>query len=251
MSFKKWISFPKSEGEHSRQAHADTPSGTYEREMGKEGFFGPSVQFHHRHPPTGWTSFEGELKPHAFDLNLLPSDPASPWTAAPFLHNGDLQLRLWRCDKKMDHLARNSDGDELLFIHDGEGDLFCDWGHLAYRDGDYIVLPRGGMWRIEPKAATTMLLLEATEGSYQLPEKGLLGPQAIFDPAILDTPRMDHDFRQQQTAIGESGACARDGESIRQGRQIHADRQPGGVRGVIGGDGEGARVHDDLALFPA
>ena len=37
------------------------PAGTYEREMGKEGFFGPSVHFHHRHPPTGWTSFEGEL----------------------------------------------------------------------------------------------------------------------------------------------------------------------------------------------
>ena len=99
----------------------------------------------------------------------------------------------------MDHLVRNSDGEKLLFIHEGEGDLFCDWGHLVYRDGDYIVLPRGAMWRIEPKAATTMLLLEATEGSYQLPEKGLLGPQAIFDPAILDTPRMDHDFRQQQT----------------------------------------------------
>jgi homogentisate 1,2-dioxygenase len=199
MSSKKWISFPKAEGEHSRQAHADMPSGTYEREMSKEGFFGPSVQFHHRHPPTGWTSFEGELKPHAFDLNLLPSDPVSPWAAALFLHNGDLQLRFWRSEKKMDHLVRNSDGDELLFIHEGEGDLFCDWGHLVYRDGDYIVLPRGAMWRIEPKAATTMLLLEATEGSYQLPEKGLLGPQAIFDPAILDTPRMDHDFRQQQT----------------------------------------------------
>ena len=59
MSSKKWISFPKAEGEHSRQAHADMPAGTYEREMEKEGFFGPSVHFHHRHPPTAWTSFEG------------------------------------------------------------------------------------------------------------------------------------------------------------------------------------------------
>ena len=106
---------------------------------------------------------------------------------------------MWRSERKMDHLVRNSDGDELLFIHEGEGELFCDWGHLAYRDGDYIVIPRGAMWRIEPKAATTMLLIEATEGSYQLPEKGMLGPQAIFDPAILDTPRMDDAFRAQQT----------------------------------------------------
>ena len=195
---KRWISFPKAEGEYSRQAHADLPAGTYEREMGKEGFFGPSCHFHHLHPPTGWTGFEGELQPHAFDLNALPSDPASPWGAARFLFNGDMQLRWWHTERKMDHLVRNSDGDELLFIHDGAGELFCDWGRLSYRDGDYIMLPRGAMWRVAPAAPTTMLLIEATEASYQLPEKGLLGPQAIFDPAILDTPRMDEAFRAQQ-----------------------------------------------------
>jgi len=201
MSAKRWISFPKSEGEHSRQAHADLPSGTYEREMGKEGFFGPTCHFHHRNPPTGWTEFEGDLRPHAFDLNRLPSEAADPWGAARFVYNGDVQVRFWRCSKAMDHLVRNSDGDELLFIHEGAGDLYCDWGHLTYRDGDYIVLPRGTLWRVEPQQPTQMLLVEATEGSYQLPEKGLLGPQAIFDPAILATPQMDEAFRKQQGDI--------------------------------------------------
>jgi homogentisate 1,2-dioxygenase len=195
---KRWISFPKREGEHSRQAHADLPAGTYEREMGKEGFFGPSAHFHHRHPPTGWASFEGALKPRAFDLNRLPHDGAGPWQAAPVLANGDMQLRIWRCAKPMDHLARNSDGDELLFVHDGAGEIFCDWGHLTYRDGDYVVLPRGAMWRIAPDVPTTMLLIEATEGSYLLPEKGLVGAHAIFDPAVLETPRIDDSFRAQQ-----------------------------------------------------
>jgi len=27
------------------------------------------------------------------------------------------------------------------------GDLFCDYGHLEYRDGDYIVIART-MWRL-------------------------------------------------------------------------------------------------------
>ena len=58
----------------------------------------------------------------------------------------------------MSALARNSDGDELVFVHQGEGDLFCDFGHLSYREGDYIVLPRGTMWRLEPKARTVALL---------------------------------------------------------------------------------------------
>ena len=99
----------------------------------------------------------------------------------------------------MDHLVRNQDGDELLFVHDGAGELYCDWGHLAYRDGDYIVLPRGAMWRIETSAATTLLLIECTEGTFTLPEKGLVGAHAIFDPAILDVPAIDDLFRAQQT----------------------------------------------------
>ena len=33
----------------------------------------------------------------------------------------------------------------------------------------------------------------------QLPEKGLVGPHAIFDPALLDIPRIDAAFEQQQS----------------------------------------------------
>jgi homogentisate 1,2-dioxygenase len=196
---KHYIRFPRADGMHSRQAHADLPEGTFEREMGKEGFFGPAAHFHHRHPPTAWDSFAGALNPHAYDLNKLPAAGDTPWEATPFMGNGDVAIRHWKTDRAMDHLVRNQDGDELLFIHDGAGEFFCDWGRLAYRDGDYIVIPRGGMWRIEPSAPTTMLLIECTEGTYTLPEKGILGPHAIFDPAILDVPRMDDAFRRQQT----------------------------------------------------
>ena len=195
---KRWISFPKREGEFSRQAHADLPANSFEREMGKEGFFGPSCHFHHRHAPTGWHAVEGELRPRAFDLARLSADAASPWDAPRVLHNADLQLRIWRCAAAMDHLVRNADGDELLFVHEGSGALFCDWGRLSYREGDYIALPRGAMWRIEPDKASILLLIENTEGSYQLPEKGLVGAHAIFDPAVLDTPQIDDAFRGQQ-----------------------------------------------------
>ena len=196
---KHYIRFPRADGTHSRQAHADLPAGTFEREMGKEGFFGPTAHFHHRHPPTGWTSFTGALNPHAYDLNKLPASGGSPWSATPFMGNGDVKIRHWKIAAAMDHLARNQDGDELLFVHDGAGELYCDWGRLDYRDGDYIVIPRGGMWRLAPSAPTTLLLLECTEGTYTLPEKGIVGPQAIFDPAMLDVPAMDAKFRAQQT----------------------------------------------------
>ena len=198
MSNRTWISFPKIEGEASHQAHADLPKGTVERELGREGFFGPATHMYHRHHPTGWTNFEGPLRPRAFDTTKHDGYGASPWDAKPLLKNAHVQVRVWGGAKTMDHLARNSDGDELLFVHAGEGDLFCDFGHLTYREGDYIVLPRGTMWRVAPTSETKMLLIEATNNSFRLPDKGMLGEHAIFDPAVLETPKIDEAFKAQQ-----------------------------------------------------
>ncbi len=195
---KNWIAFPKVEGRSSRQAHADLPEGTFERELGKEGFFGPATQMHHRHPPTGWTDWKGPTRPRAFDLSKLDRSTASPWDASVVLSNTHLRYRLWRTAGAMDHLARNGDGDELLFLHSGSAELYCDYGHLALRDGDYVMIPRGTMWRVECTAPVAALLVEASGGSYRLPEKGLLGAHAIFDPAMLDVPAMDEAFRAQQ-----------------------------------------------------
>ena len=149
-------------GVHSRQAHADMPEGTYEREMSKEGFFGPAAFFHHRRPPTGWTSFEGPLRPRAFDLAALNEAHASPWDAPKVLSNAALELRFWKLAAPMPALARNADGDTLLFVHEGAGDLFCDFGHLAFEAGDYLYLPRGTMWRLAPASAAAFLMIEAT-----------------------------------------------------------------------------------------
>jgi homogentisate 1,2-dioxygenase len=114
-----------------------------------------------------------------------------------------VRFRHWVCTTSMDHLARNSDGDELLFMHAGRADLFCDYGHLAVCAGDYVVLPRGTMWRLECAAPVTLLLIEATGSSYQLPDKGLVGEHAIFDPAMLDIPAIDEPFKAQAARAGE------------------------------------------------
>ena len=195
---RKWISFSRVEGEASRQAHCDFPEGTYEREMGREGFFGPASHFHHKHPHTGWTSFDGPLRPRAFDTNNLSEHTNCAWSASALLSNASVRMRYWRCPANMETLARNADGDDLLFIHSGSGELFCDYGHLSFVAGDYIVIPRSTMWRIECMAPVEMLLIEATNGAYQLPDKGLVGPHAIFDPALFDVPSINERFLAQQ-----------------------------------------------------
>src|SRR5258707_6317230 len=121
---KTFIRFPRVEGQASRQAHTDLPPGTYERELGKEGFFGPATQMYHAHPPTGWTRWEGPLRPRAFDLTKLNCIAASPWDAYEVLWNPHLRYRQSRTTGKMDHLVRNAAGAELLFVHEGAGDLY-------------------------------------------------------------------------------------------------------------------------------
>jgi len=83
-------------------------------------------------------------------------------------------------------------------VHAGRGEFFCDYGHLSFEAGDYVLIPRGTMWRVDATEPLRVLLIEATNNSYRLPDKGLVGPHAIFDAAMLDTPRIDDAFREQQ-----------------------------------------------------
>lgn len=195
---KTAFDFPHIEGEASRQAHCDLPPGTYERELGRDGFFGPATHMYHANPPTGWTDWEGPLRPRAFDLSRLTATEPCPFEAPEVLVNSHTRLRFWRAPERMDHLTRNGDGDDLIFVHTGTADLFCDYGHLAIEAGDYVVVPRGTMWRLDGAQHFSALLIEATNSSYKLPDKGMLGPHAIFDSALLDVPKIDAAFKAQQ-----------------------------------------------------
>ncbi len=195
---KHYIKPQWSRGLASRQAHCDLPEGTYEREISKEGFFGPAAMIHHRRPPTDWSSMDGPLRPHLFDLTRLEGEAGTPWQAPVILRNGACEIRYWRLAEAMPALARDADGDLLLFVHDGAGALFCDYGHMRYAAGDYIMLPRGTAWRLEPEGRAAILMIESSGAHYRLPDKGMVGPHAIFDPAILETPDIDEAFIGQQ-----------------------------------------------------
>ncbi|MCG2837544.1 homogentisate 1,2-dioxygenase [Photobacterium sp. WH77] len=195
---RHWFQFPIIEGKASRQAHCDLPEGTYERECGKEGFFGPASHMYHNNPPTGWVEWDGPLRPRAIDTTRLEQPGESPWDASLVLFNNQLKLRVWNTTQSMNHLVRNGDGDEVLFIHQGSGQLYCDYGHLTFTEGDYITIPRATSWRIEVDEPVSMLLIEATNGGYQMPDRGLAGQHAVYDPAVLEYARIDDAFLAQQ-----------------------------------------------------
>ncbi len=99
----------------------------------------------------------------------------------------------------MPWFLRDSDGDLCYFVHHGTGVLETDYGPLRYRDGDFLVLPKGTTHRVVPAAGNggngeTFLYCIEGRGEYALPEKGILGRHAIFDPGVLETPEPEpHD----------------------------------------------------------
>ena len=192
------IWYPHQEGICSKQAHADFPEQTFEREAGRDGFYGPASHFHHRHAPTGWSDWQGDLRPRAFDFTKLECAlQASPWSVPTLLHNDQCKIRFWQISQSMETLVRNADGDELLFIHAGEGEFYCDYGHLTVTQGDYVLIPRGTLWRIDVSQSLAILMVENSNGRFGLPDKGLVGNHAIFDPAILRVPAINDAFRDQ------------------------------------------------------
>jgi homogentisate 1,2-dioxygenase len=182
--------YPLKKGKFAQQAHVGLPEGTYEEEHGRRGFYGKSAHLYHTHPPTGWIRFEGKLRPHCFDLNRLePSDGTDPCGApAPFLGNDDLKLYVSRRAEPMPFYYRNADGDELIFVHRGEGVIETDFGPLRYEKGDYINLPRTVTYRLVPETRDNFLLIVESKTEFEQPEKGLIGQHALYDPAAVTTP---------------------------------------------------------------
>lgn len=175
-------------GEASRQAHVRLPAGTHEDEHGRSGFFGPASHLYRRHPPTDWLAVEGPAAHRAFDLNRV--DPGTDLWPTPVLANGDVVVGWHRLAVPYrDEFRRDADGDELYFVHAGEGVLRTEYGPLEYRAGDYLLLPRGTTYRFEPQTPTDLLAIECAGGErFSLPDRGPLGRHAVFDPAVLDVP---------------------------------------------------------------
>ena len=191
------------QGKHTRQAHVALPEGTYEEEHGREGFFGPVSHLYRLHPPTDWTSFEGPLRPHAFDFNKTsPTDAGDPsGNRVRLMYNSDVALSVSRRSADMPHYYRNGDGDELYFVHEGEGTIESDYGVLEYEKGDYIVIPRMTTYRVHPRTEKNFFLIIESYPSLAIPtmqQKGSIGMHALFDQSAAIIARLPEAYEERK-----------------------------------------------------
>ncbi|HET7481454.1 MAG TPA: homogentisate 1,2-dioxygenase [Actinomycetota bacterium] len=185
-----------SKGTVARQAHVSVPEGTFEEEHGRETFFGRASHLYRSHPPTAWTRIDGPLRPRALNLNeIKPEDQIDPdagW--ALVAGNEDVRLYVSRLAAPMPYFLRDADGDVCYFVHRGEGVLETDYGPLDFGPGDYLIVPKGTTHRMVPKGDDNFFFVIEGSGEFRLPDRGLMGKHAHFDPGVMVAPDPDpHD----------------------------------------------------------
>ena len=183
----------KASGIFTKQAHVKIPEGHYEEEHGRKGFFGRVSHLYHTHMPTGWTKIDGDLLPR----NLPPvfDDKTLKNSFTKILFNHDVEVSLGTWDKSFDHFFRNADFDEMLFVHDGEGKFETIYGHLPFKKGDYVVIPRGTTYKMYLTAPAKFLKIESAS-EFEQPTRGILGPNALYDQTAITTPEAAHGSEQ-------------------------------------------------------
>ena len=190
---------------HKRHIQFRRPDGgLYAEELfSTKGFESVYSLLYHLRPPTATLEIRPWQRPAVV---LTANDPlrnrhiktqSLHWDAGdaidsrvPLLGNADLLVCVAQVDRPMEYFYRNTGGDELLFIHHGSGTIETQFGDLAYRELDYVIVPTGTTYRVVPSAPTRMLVHECT-GAVTIPRKY----RNEFGQLEEQAPYYDRDFR--------------------------------------------------------
>jgi len=65
------------------------------------------------------------------------------------MFNNDVAMYSATVTEDTDLFYRNAHADEVIFVHEGEGKLYSEYGTLDIKKWDYIVVPRGTTYQIK------------------------------------------------------------------------------------------------------
>lgn len=135
----------------------------HEEVVSSEGFSGIYSILYHAHPPTRIKSLGAPvpygpkiLENYSLRQTHLNTskvgETGEDYLSARkvLLMNSDCSMAI--CSprqRKMDYFYKNAEGDEVLFVHDGGGKLISQFGVVEFRQGDYVVIPRTVIYKIE------------------------------------------------------------------------------------------------------
>lgn len=153
-------------GEIPRKRHTQfrQPDGSLYKEelVSSEGFSGVYSNLYHKNAPTRIIRVEEPVAMPIIksdDYKLSPvhlktstaqtrnGDPISG--RVPLMFNNDLVMGICLpLFAETDYFYKNGEADEILFIHEGRGELVSQFGVLPFEPGDYIVIPRTTIYKM-------------------------------------------------------------------------------------------------------
>ncbi|WP_242921315.1 homogentisate 1,2-dioxygenase [Pontibacter liquoris] len=215
---------------HKRHTQFRQPDGSLyaEQLVGTLGFSGVSSLLYHINPPTQISRI-GEPVPYApkkaTGVKLAPhhlrtlqqTETGTDYLQArkTMLFNSDVAISICNpSEKEMDYYYKNAQADEVIFVHDGSGDLLTQMGRIPFGPGDYLVIPRTIIHKFRFDAGPTRLLVIESFSPVETPRRyrnhfGQLLEHAPFcerdmrPPVELLTEEAKGEYRVQIKKEGE------------------------------------------------
>ena len=140
----------------------DSEGKLYNEELvGTQGFSSLSSLVYHIYPPTRVIktekpysvapkiAIENNMRMLSFSGFDIPQEADYIESRKVLFVNSDLHIGLAAPTSTPDYFFKNADADELIFIHKGSGTLTTMFGDIDFEAHDYLVIPRGTIYKIE------------------------------------------------------------------------------------------------------
>ncbi len=191
---------------HKRHTQFRKPDGGLysEQLFSTEGFSNDYSLLYHIHPPTQIIKTEKpvEVSPKIAEEKMLSHrsfegfkiKPVADYleSRVPVLVNNDVHIVLAAPQKSSTgYFYKNTDADEMLFVHEGSGVLKTIYGDLPFSYGDYLVIPRGTIYQIYFNDENNRLFIVESFSPIRFPKRYL----SRYGQLLEHSPFCERDIR--------------------------------------------------------
>ncbi len=156
----------------------------YEELFGTIGFDGMSSLMYHTQRSTmvKHIGYSIDVSPKAAKAKNIQSyrfrgfqvDPVADQLTSrnPVLFNSDCTIHLAApTNRSEDYFYKNGDADEVIFIHKGSGKLRTMLGNIDFSYGDYLVVPRGMIYKMDFDSTDNRLFIVESNRPIYTPKR--------------------------------------------------------------------------------
>lgn len=149
------------------------------------------------------------------------------------LKNSDVAIALCNPeDRVMDYYYKNAEGDEVIFIHEGSGELHSQFGKIKVDKGDYVVIPRTVIYKFKWNDGPLKLLVIESKSPIETPRRY----RNELGQLEEHSPYCERDIRPPSELIKED----KKGEyliKIKKHEQLHTYKYDHSPCDIVGWDG--------------